>query len=42
VISTLDAVSVLESNGAGFVDQQRPERLIAIIEGLARQFYASA
>jgi len=40
VISALHPVSVLESNGSGGVDQQRPERLIAIVEGLSCQFYA--
>ncbi len=36
VIATFNPVTVLEANGTGAIDQQRPERLIAAIEGFPR------
>jgi len=42
VIATFYPVSILEADRAVAVDQHRSERLIAVIKGLLRQFYAAS
>jgi hypothetical protein len=42
VVAVLDPVAVLVERDAATIDKDGPERLVAVVKGLAREIHASA